>query len=67
MLDDLKEKSKLERQVMMSDKLAAVGTLAAGVAHEINNPLAGMMIAVDTYKQYCISPDCIHPGFPKCS
>ena len=58
MVNDLIEKSKLEHQVMKSDRLAAVGTLAAGVAHEINNPLAGMIMAVDTYKQYCTSADC---------
>jgi len=32
----------LERQVMHSDRLAGVGRLAAGFAHEINNPLEGM-------------------------
>jgi signal transduction histidine kinase len=32
----------LERQVQHSDRLASIGRLAAGIAHEINNPLAGM-------------------------
>ncbi|HET9888777.1 MAG TPA: histidine kinase dimerization/phospho-acceptor domain-containing protein, partial [bacterium] len=32
----------LERQVRHSDRLASIGRLAAGIAHEINNPLAGM-------------------------
>jgi len=58
MLNDLKKNSELEKQIIKSDRLAAVGTLAAGVAHEINNPLAGMIMSVDTYKQYCTSPDC---------
>ena len=33
---------ELERQVMHSERLATVGRLAAGVAHEVNNPLSGM-------------------------
>ena len=33
---------ELERQVMHSERLASVGRLAAGIAHEINNPLEGM-------------------------
>ncbi|MCG8588415.1 MAG: ATP-binding protein [Proteobacteria bacterium] len=37
---DLREIVRLRRHVMTSDRLAAVGQLAAGIAHEINNPLA---------------------------
>jgi two-component system, NtrC family, sensor kinase len=51
MLADLKSKEELERQVVQSDRLAALGQLAAGVAHEINNPLGGMLMAIDTLKQ----------------
>lgn len=58
MLHDLKKNSELEKRMVKSDRLAAVGTLASGVAHEINNPLAGMIMALDTYKQHCISADC---------
>jgi signal transduction histidine kinase len=39
-LCDVTEQNRLQRQVMHADRLAAVGTLAAGVGHEINNPLA---------------------------
>jgi two-component system cell cycle sensor histidine kinase/response regulator CckA len=37
---DVTERRKLQSQLMVSDRMASVGTLAAGVAHEINNPLA---------------------------
>ncbi|MCX4239933.1 ATP-binding protein [Paraliomyxa miuraensis] len=40
---DLRERRALERQVLRSQKLAAVGLLAAGIAHEINNPLSGVV------------------------
>jgi signal transduction histidine kinase len=35
----LEERADLERRLASSDRLAALGTLAAGVAHELNNPL----------------------------
>ncbi|KAF0180790.1 MAG: sensory box sensor histidine kinase [Nitrospirae bacterium] len=37
---DITEKKKIEQRMSHTEKLASVGTLAAGVAHEINNPLA---------------------------
>jgi signal transduction histidine kinase/ActR/RegA family two-component response regulator len=40
---DVTLKKTLESQLMVSDRMASVGTLAAGVAHEINNPLAAVM------------------------
>ena len=40
---DLSEKRRVEQQLVQSGKLAAIGELAAGVAHEINNPLFAIL------------------------
>ena len=37
---DISEREKLRRRLVMADRMASVGTLVAGVAHGINNPLA---------------------------
>jgi len=44
---DVTEQMKLQSQLMVSDRMASVGTLAAGVAHEINNPLAAVIANLD--------------------
>ena len=45
---DITERSQLEVQLSHSERLASVGILSAGVAHEINNPLASMLAGVET-------------------
>jgi len=40
---DLREKIKLEKQLLRSEKLSSLGKLSAGIAHEINQPLTGVL------------------------
>lgn len=52
----IEEKVKLikdvEAQLIQMDKMASVGTLAAGIAHEINNPLGFLISNLDSLKDY---------------
>ncbi len=41
-LDDVTEQVRMEEQLIQQDRLASVGMLAAGVAHEVNTPLTGI-------------------------
>jgi len=40
---DISEQTMLQFKLLQSEKLAGIGTLASGIAHEINNPLAGVL------------------------
>lgn len=39
LVKDISQRKALEQQILQADKLASIGQLAAGIAHEINNPL----------------------------
>ena len=55
-LADLTEIRTMEREIQRLDRLAAIGRFAAGVAHEIRNPLAGIGAGVE-YLASRLGPD----------
>jgi len=51
LFEDITERKKMEERLILTEKLAAVGQLAAGLAHEINNPLSGILLMVNHLKK----------------
>jgi PAS domain S-box-containing protein len=54
---DITAMKKLEQQIRNSEKLASIGKLAAGVAHEINNPLGGILNCLYNFRKGALSAD----------
>jgi signal transduction histidine kinase/ActR/RegA family two-component response regulator len=50
-LRDLAEKKKLEEQNLRSQRMESIGTLAGGIAHDLNNVLAPILMAIELLKQ----------------
>jgi signal transduction histidine kinase len=48
----VREREDLSRQLAEEERLASLGRLASGMAHEINNPLGGLFNAIDTLKEH---------------
>jgi PAS domain S-box-containing protein len=48
---DISDRKRLESQLIQSEKMAAIGQLAAGIAHELRNPLAIVMNALYDLRQ----------------
>jgi PAS domain S-box-containing protein len=44
---DVTDRKEMEAQLVRSDRLAALGTLLAGIAHEMNNPLAYVLLGIE--------------------
>ena len=50
-IDDVTEKVQLEEMMIQNEKMLSVGGLAAGMAHEINNPLAGIVQTIHVLEE----------------
>jgi len=50
LIGELQERQKAEERALSAERLAAVGRMTAAVAHEINNPLAGLLTATQTLR-----------------
>lgn len=56
LIESLAEREELTRQLAAEERVASLGRLASGMAHEINNPLGGLLNAIDTLKAHGDKP-----------
>ncbi|WDP88461.1 MAG: PAS domain S-box protein [Desulfobacter sp.] len=56
-IDDVTEAVRMEEMMIQSEKMLSIGGLAAGMAHEINNPLAGMIQTASVLSSRLASTD----------
>lgn len=54
---DVTEKKKIEAQLLRAQRLESVGTLAGGIAHDLNNVLTPVLMAVALLQEKVVDPD----------
>jgi two-component system NtrC family sensor kinase len=60
MMTDITEVANIQAKLMNTEKLAAVGQLVSGVAHEVNNPLTAIMGFADLMLENPKLPEAVH-------
>ncbi|MBI5192925.1 MAG: PAS domain S-box protein [Nitrospirae bacterium] len=55
--NDITERKRLEQQVAQAEKMSAIGQLAAGIAHEVNNPIGGIMNCLYNLRRHKLSKE----------
>ncbi|GGD05717.1 ATP-binding protein [Aureimonas glaciei] len=56
LVDAVRDRENLARRLAEEERLASLGRLASGMAHEINNPLGGLFNSLDTLKRHGDKP-----------
>jgi len=64
MAKELEEKRRLMSEMAANEKVIALGRIAAGVAHEVNNPLAGMLNCLSTLRAKSNDPELVARYLP---
>ncbi len=62
MLEDITEQRQLQASLQQADRLASVGSMAAGVAHEINNPLAYVVTNLELLQEAVVTAEALDPA-----
>lgn len=55
-MTDLTEKRTLEAQFLRAQRMESIGTLAGGIAHDLNNTLAPILMSIDLMREHVTSP-----------
>jgi PAS domain S-box-containing protein len=54
---DITERKKLEHQLLRSQRMESIGTLAGGIAHDLNNILAPIMMSISILREMAADPE----------
>ena len=57
MLHDITEEREMQERLYLTDRLASVGEMAAGIAHELNNPLTGVVALSQLLLESSVPPE----------